>query len=116
MTGPGTLILSGPNTYSGGTTLSQGILSISSAGNLGTGNITGNGGTLQTTATINPLALGISLNPSTTTSIAPNGATSLTLSGVISNSGSLAMTGPGTLILSGPNTYSGGTIRECEGF
>jgi autotransporter-associated beta strand protein len=53
--GNGTQILTGTNTYAGGTTINGGTLSISSAANLGgnvtTNSITLNGGTLQLTAT-----------------------------------------------------------------
>ncbi len=44
----GNLILTGANTYTGGTTVQMGILKIGSAGALGTGNVTVTGGTLKT--------------------------------------------------------------------
>ena len=50
MTGAGTVTLSGDNSYSGGTTISAGTLAITSATGLGTGPVTINGGTLDTTA------------------------------------------------------------------
>ena len=46
MTGSGTQYLSGSNTYTGGTTLSGGVLNFSTSA-LGAGSITFNGGTLQ---------------------------------------------------------------------
>src|SRR5690606_5734697 len=51
-TGGGTLVLTGTNTYSGGTLLLGGVLSISSAANLGatSGGLTFVGGTLQSPA------------------------------------------------------------------
>ena len=45
--GTGTLTLSAKNTYSGGTTISDGILTFSDGDNLGSGTITFNGGTLR---------------------------------------------------------------------
>jgi len=53
-TGIGTLILSGPNTYSGGTTVSQGTLKVTATGSLGTGAVNVVGGTLSATGTIIP--------------------------------------------------------------
>jgi len=45
--GTGTLILSGNNTYTGGTVLAQGILEADSNKAFGTGNVTNNGGTIS---------------------------------------------------------------------
>ncbi|MEW9570864.1 autotransporter-associated beta strand repeat-containing protein, partial [Rhodanobacter sp. Si-c] len=51
-TSAGTLTLSGANTYSGGTVMDAGILSVAADGNLGgaSGGLTFDGGTLETTA------------------------------------------------------------------
>jgi len=104
----GTLVLSGENTYSGGTTISGGTLEVSSDANLGdaSGGLTLTGGTLATTASF-----------ASSRSVTITGAgrfytdvdTTLTLSGAISGTGGLAKSGDGTLVLSGENTYSGGT-------
>ena len=48
--GSGVLTLSGPNTYSGGTTLSAGQLNINNASALGTGTFTIGGGTIDNTS------------------------------------------------------------------
>ncbi len=76
------LIVTGDNTYSGGTTISGGTLTADHADSLGTGAVA-NSGVLQV----------------------GEGELENTLSG----SGSLAKTGTGELTLSGDNTYSGGT-------
>ncbi len=85
--GAGTLILTGENTYSGGTTISAGTLQIGNGGT--TGSISGN--------------------------MVDNGvfvfdrSDALTYAGNISGSGSLVKNGTGTLTLTGLNPYSGGT-------
>ncbi|WED66910.1 autotransporter-associated beta strand repeat-containing protein [Synoicihabitans lomoniglobus] len=85
--GTGTLVLSGTNTYSGGTTINTGTLQIGNGGTTGsvTGNITNNA------------------------ALAFNRSDSVTYSGVVSGSGSLTQAGSGTLILTGTNTHSGDT-------
>ncbi|EJK0229538.1 fibronectin-binding autotransporter adhesin ShdA [Salmonella enterica] len=81
-TGTGELTLGGDNTYSGGTTIDDGVLIADNADSLGTGAIA-NSGVLQV----------------------GEGELENTLSGT----GSLVKTGTGELTLSGDNTYSGGT-------
>lgn len=85
--GAGTLVLTGANTYSGGTTISAGTLQI------------GNGGTSGS-------ILGDVVNNGT---LAFNRSDALTFGGAISGSGSLVKNGAGTLTLTGVNSYGGGT-------
>ena len=90
---PGTIVLSGTNTYTGSTTISNtsgNQLVIGGAGQLGSGNYAG---AISNYATFNYA------------SSAPQ-----TLSGVISGTGTLIQSGPGTLTLSGASTYTGGTL------
>ena len=88
--GTGTLTLANSSTYSGGTTISGGMLQ------LGNG-ISGQDGSL---------AGGITDNAT----LVYNLAGSQTYSGIIAGTGSLAKSGTGTLTLAGTtNTYSGGT-------
>jgi fibronectin-binding autotransporter adhesin len=103
----GTLVLAGANTYSGGTTVSSGTLSISSDTNLGnaSGALTFNGGTLLTTAGLTS-ARTVNLAGSGTID---NGGNSDTFSSAIGGSGALTSAGSGTLILTADNTYTGGT-------
>jgi len=108
--GPGTLILQGANTYSGGTAINGGTLSISADNNLGaTGTaLSMNGGTLNPTVSFSSNR-NITLGSSGGTFNMGSGAT-LTESGLIGGTGGLTMsTGTGTLLLSGANTYLGTT-------
>ena len=113
--GTGTLALSGSNTYTGSTTISQGTLSVSSSANLGAtpgsvdaDNIIFNGGTLNTTADFTlGTNKGITLTGAGT--INTNTSNTFTYGGVITGSGAITKTGSGTLKLTGNNNYSGTT-------
>jgi len=104
----GTLILTGANSYSGGTAINGGTIQIASDGNLGAaaGGIRFDGGTLRTTA---------DMSSARTADLAGQGAfstdsgTTLTLTGSVGGAGLLTKTGGGTLVLAGTGTYTGGT-------
>lgn len=83
----GTLILGGDNTYTGGTTVSSGVLQLGNGGSSGSviGNVVDNA------------------------VLAFNRTDLSSFNGIISGTGSLKQAGTGTLILTGNNTYSGGT-------
>ncbi|OAT21457.1 hypothetical protein M979_0316 [Buttiauxella noackiae ATCC 51607] len=104
----GTLLLNGNNTYAGGTTVSGGILQVSSDSNLGlegTG-ITLNGGTFR---------YGAAFDTARAVTLVANGGTidtngnNATLLGSVGGSGALTKTGLGTLTLSQDSTYTGDT-------
>jgi autotransporter-associated beta strand protein len=107
--GSGTLTLTAANSYSGGTTLSNGTVSAASlsdsgTSSLGTGAINLNSGTLLYTGTSDSTARGVNATTGTTNNLnVPNGVT-MELSGQVQTSGStftLNKTGGGTLTLSG---------------
>ncbi|WP_179119682.1 autotransporter-associated beta strand repeat-containing protein [Ensifer adhaerens] len=103
--GAGTLTLTGSNSYTGGTTIVGGVLSVSRDANLGaaTGGLTLNGGTLATTASFDT-ARSIALMQPGRFDIAA--ATEVGLTGTASGSGDLIKQGAGTLRLdNGANAY-----------
>ncbi len=104
--GTGTLTLSGSNTYSGGTTISDGVLQLSADNQLGSGTLTLDGGTLRNTSFYTETNATI-LNTGTTSTI--DAANTLAYTGVISGDGNLIKTGTGDLALMGNNTYTGTT-------
>ena len=104
----GTLVLTGNNTYTGGTDIASGTLSVSSDSNLGaaSGELTMSGGTLATTASFDS-ARAVLLESSGGVDVAAD--TELGLSGTVSGAGRLIKLGNGTLRLTGTNSYAGGT-------
>lgn len=108
--GTGTLILSGANSYSGGTFVNGGTVAISSAGNLGApgSGVTFNGGALRATGTLTAGAPTTLASAGGTFDVAS--AITLTWNGNITGSGALTKIGAGLLELGGSNTYSGTTF------
>ncbi len=110
--GAGTLLLTGSNSYSGGTTIAAGVLSLGSANALGGGLITFSGGALQWSAA-NTMDYSTSFNPAPgeTYKLDTNGQT-VSLATPLPAGGALTKLGSGTLILSGSagsNLYTGAT-------
>ena len=110
MSGAGTLFLNGANTYSGGTTINSGTVSIGADNNLGTAGVAmKNGSGLQFTSSFS-FAHPITIAGATTFSASSGVTTDMTTAiGNGASAGALSKTGVGTVNLSGANTYSGGT-------
>lgn len=108
-TDEGTLVLGGANTYTGGTSIEDGVLQVSSDTNLGaaTGGLSFDEGTLRTTADMTSNRV-TTLDTGGGTLDTASG-TTFTLGGVIGGVGGLTKTGAGTTVLTGANIYSGGT-------
>jgi autotransporter-associated beta strand protein len=113
--GTGTLVLTAANTYSGTTTLSGGLLSISADNNLGsTSRLVFNGGGLQVTgASVTSLnaawAPAFTATQPVTFDIA-DAANTFTVSQLLNQTtGGLTKSGSGTLVVTGTNTYTGAT-------
>lgn len=122
-TGTGTLVLSGTNTYTGGTLIDQsGVLSVSRDVNLGSASggvyINGPMSTLRVTGTaFTQTARNIELGPLGGRIDVVDAANRLVLNGAVSGTGSLTKAGDGTLVLSNSgNSYRdtyvwGGTLE-----
>ena len=109
-TGPGSLILGGNNTFTGGIVIRNGTVRISSDKNLGaaSGSVTLNGGGLLTTADITSNRSVLIGNNNGF--IGVDTGKTFTLNGDITGTGNLLKDGAGTLLLRGNgNTYSGQT-------
>ncbi len=120
--GSGTVVLAGNNTYTGGTTISAGAISLNNANAVANSTVTvnTNNGLLFNSnsgaiATFNVGGLAGSGNISladggypVTLSTGGNG-TGTTYRGALSGSGGLAQAGSGILVLAGSNSYSGVT-------
>jgi len=110
-TGEGTLILSGNNSYSGGTLLEIGELRMTHNNAIGTSTLTVNnlGSTFLTFS--DGVTIGNDINLATSTIVAPDIGTTATLAGNITETGGpwgITKDNVSTLVLSAANTFSGG--------
>lgn len=118
--GPGTLALSGTSTYSGGTRLTAGRLEFGSAGAIGSGAVTLEGGTLAYTG---PTAsVSRTMNVANESSLDVPTGVQLTWNGLIQGTttrsatdGKLVKTGAGTLLLNGNFDNQVNGIRVADG-
>jgi hypothetical protein len=111
--GAGTVVLGGNNTYTGGTTVEGGTLSIGAADNLGTFTLTLDAGTALDFTAGFTLTQSVKVSGDPAFTVGP-GQTD-TITGLISDGtspGIVEVTGGGTLVLTANNQYSGGTTIE----
>lgn len=106
--GAGTLALTVPNSYQGGTVINGGTVEIQSDAGLGdaSGKVSFDGGTLHVTGTVPLSVRDTTLNAGGGTITADN---SVQWGGTISGAGALTANGSGFLVLSADNSYAGGT-------
>lgn len=112
--GPGTLVLSGANTYTGSTVLTAGTLQIANAGALGSGPLIAQGGTLNL-GYAGPLIQNLVIQQPLTIDTNSN---IVIASGALSGNGGLTKIGGGTLNLTGANLAGAnfsGAIAVMEG-
>ncbi|WP_245350441.1 autotransporter domain-containing protein [Bradyrhizobium sp. UFLA03-84] len=116
--GASTLILSGNNSYTGGTQISAGTVQVTNTHSVGSGIVTLDGGVFQANGA-SDLTFTNSFNINAPGGGIDNRGVVLTLPGVIANgnagTGVLRLTdttGGGLTVLSGVNTYSGGTLVQ----
>jgi autotransporter-associated beta strand protein len=109
-TGSGWLTLTGANTYSGGTHLTEGVIVAGSAGALGTGDVTFTGGVLRFTANSTGVAWAERIKNSPAPVTLDSAGLNLSVNGLVaSNTGGLTKSGQGTLSLVGASSYGGET-------
>ncbi|MFL6521473.1 MAG: beta strand repeat-containing protein [Chthoniobacterales bacterium] len=108
--GAGTVVLSGVNTYAGGTAIDGGTLSVSQSSNLGanSGAVAVNAGTLEITNGFSTNRLFSVANSASTFQV--DAGQIFTIASAVSGSGTLNKSGTGKLVLSGANTYTGATF------
>jgi outer membrane autotransporter protein len=111
--GPGTTVLTGSNTYSGGTTVNAGTLQLGPGGNLApTGALTVNAGGTFNLNGFNQMVgdlFGSGLITLGSGTLAAGTANSTIFAGAISGTGGFVKQGTGTLMFTGASTYTGDT-------
>ncbi|MEA2910804.1 MAG: hypothetical protein QOJ15_2885 [Bradyrhizobium sp.] len=115
----GITVLSGPNTYSGGTTVIGTTVQVTNNSSVGTGTVTLQHGLFQAIGSGDlTFSNNFMINNTASGSAIETNGKALTISGTISGQGALSVLnsspGAGAVILTGTNTYSGGTtICSC---
>ncbi|MDR6522549.1 outer membrane autotransporter protein [Variovorax paradoxus] len=115
-TGAGTLVLGGTNTYTGGTAVQGGVLSVSADANLGAagGGLALDGGRLQVTGTgFAGTTRDIDIGAAGGGIEVVDAAHDFTASGTLGGGGTFVKSGQGTLTLAGTNSHKGATVVDA---
>jgi autotransporter-associated beta strand protein len=119
-TGSGTLLLNGAGSYTGGTTLSQGTLTLGVANALGSGGFTFAGGTLNGNNTTDSSIGALALTANSTLRLSPGGAAATLTFGGVSGAATGVLTiigwsgSPGGLGTNDKIIFSGGTTPSAD--
>ncbi len=114
--GSGAFTLSGPNTYSGGTSILAGTIVVGNDSAFGSGPLSMAAGTTMSFLKTSDFTVANNIQISGDPTFTPPARTVQTLSGIISDGtspGTLVVGGPGTLVLSAINTYTGPTLIDA---
>ncbi|MCB1130817.1 MAG: autotransporter-associated beta strand repeat-containing protein, partial [Verrucomicrobiae bacterium] len=109
MIGTGVATLSGNNTYSGGTTVTSGLIGASAISNLGTGDINLNGGGVQFAAAFDLTANNLVVGSSGATFNTNGNDVTFANAFQTGSTGQITVTGAGSLSIDADQDYSGGT-------
>ena len=112
--GAGTAVFTSANDFSGGVSVTGGIVSISGSDQLGSGAITVNGGQLTSTAG-SALTLANAFTTGSAGGTVDTGAQNLTINGATNLNGLLTKSGDGTLSLGAVTTGAGGGVSVAAG-
>jgi fibronectin-binding autotransporter adhesin len=110
----GTLVLTGTNSYTGGTAINGGTLQVSSNANLGdaSGGLSFDGGTLHATSSF---ASGRAISMLGQGTLLTDAGTTLTLAGTLTGRGSLLKDGDGTTVIAADASGLTGTMSVEDG-
>lgn len=112
--GAGTAVFTSANDFTGGVTITGGVVSISGADQLGNGTITVNGGQMTSTAG-SALTLANALTVGGSNGTIDTGAENIVVNGGATLGGVLTKTGNGTLVLASPTLSTGAGFTVSAG-
>jgi len=111
--GAGTAVFTSANDFTGGTTITGGIVQTSADGQLGSGAISLNGGSLESTAG-SQLSMANAISVGSAGGTVNSGSQDLTISGAAGMSGVLTKSGNGKLVIAGAITSNAGAGYNVE--